>query len=381
MKVTAHYRDGRKAPWEARWWVNRQMRTRFFETEDERNRFIKNFSREIIQHGEEVYKFDKNRMRRWQEADLIAPDVDPVEMARHWVATHEAAQLVTLKDGVARFLKELELAGRTKEYRAHVREYLKRFASEFGEAHVSAITSTQVSDFIHALPFSAITKRHARSGIVSAYKWFVKQGWAEKNPAAAVPVPKVDLAEPGILSVEETEHLFRANEAIDPEICGLLALGAFAGMRASAIARLDSSELDFASRAILTPASKTKKGRRHYMEGLPANLWAWLERTPKTAFKMEPRTLATRRENAFRRAGLLVTSEDAKRSHVQPKAPPKNCLRHSFVSYHVALHRDPGRTALLVSHKDQSILWNHYLGVAKREDAERYFAILPMAVE
>lgn len=64
VKVTAHYREGRKAPWEARWWVNRQMRTRFFETEDERNLFIKNFSREIVQHGEEVYKFDKNRMRR-----------------------------------------------------------------------------------------------------------------------------------------------------------------------------------------------------------------------------------------------------------------------------------------------------------------------------
>ncbi len=108
MKVTAHYREGRKAPWEARWWVNRRMRTRFFETEDERNRFIKNFSREIVQHGEEVFKFDANRVRRWQEADLIAPDVDPVEMARHWVATHESAQLVTLKDGVARFLKELD---------------------------------------------------------------------------------------------------------------------------------------------------------------------------------------------------------------------------------------------------------------------------------
>jgi hypothetical protein len=59
------------------------------------------------------------------------------------------------------------------------------------------------------------------------------------------------------------------------------------------------------------------------------------------------------------------------------KAPPKNCLRHSFVSYHVAFHRDPGKTALLVSHKDQAILWDHYLGVATAEDAGRYFSLGP----
>lgn len=52
-------------------------------------------------------------------------------------------------------------------------------------------------------------------------------------------------------------------------------------------------------------------------------------------------------------------------------------LCSSVVSYHVALHREPGKTALIVSHRSQEILWQHYLGVANREDAEQYFAILP----
>jgi len=62
------------------------------------------------------------------------------------------------------------------------------------------------------------------------------------------------------------------------------------------------------------------------------------------------------------------------------KSPPKNCLRHSFVSYHVALHRNPGHTALLVSHKNQNILYEHYLGVATKADAARYFEIVPDSV-
>jgi hypothetical protein len=43
------------------------------------------------------------------------------------------------------------------------------------------------------------------------------------NPAKKVRTPDVVTPEPGILTVEETEALFRANEKVDPEICGLLA--------------------------------------------------------------------------------------------------------------------------------------------------------------
>ncbi|MCC5808690.1 MAG: hypothetical protein JJU00_20350, partial [Opitutales bacterium] len=168
---------------------------------------------------------------------------------------------------------------------------------------------------------------------------------------------------------------FRTNEDVDPEICALLALGAFAGMRSSAVVRLSRDEIDFQNRAILTPAEKTKKGRRHFIEGLPDNLWPWLERAPAAAFEMTPRQYAFRRQKAFERSGLLVSKEEARKTGAKPKTPPKNCLRHSFVSYHVALHRDPGRTALLVSHKDQAILWEHYLGVATKADGERYFGI------
>lgn len=50
--------------------------------------------------------------------------------------------------------------------------------------------------------------------------------------------------------------LFRANERMDPEICGLLAPGAFAGMRSSAIARVDYAGIDFKQRGILTPANR-----------------------------------------------------------------------------------------------------------------------------
>jgi hypothetical protein len=92
-------------------------------------------------------------------------------------------------------------------------------------------------------------------------------------PVEPIPPIKVTRQELGILAVEEAETLFRANEHEDPEICGLLALGAFGGMRASAIERLSHGEIKLDEWAILTPAEKTKKRRRNYIEGLPGNLY------------------------------------------------------------------------------------------------------------
>lgn len=98
---------------------------------------------------------------------------------------------------------------------------------------------------------------------------------------------------------------------------------------------------------------------------------------------------ATTRSMAFKRAGLLIEADDISRENekrgrrglepvdLKPKCPPKNALRHSFVTYHVALHRNPGKTALIVSHRDQDCLYRHYLGIANQKDAKEYFKILP----
>jgi len=160
-------------------------------------------------------------------------------------------------------------------------------------------------------------------------------------------------------------------------------------MRSSAIARLDYEEIDFAQRGILTPAEKTKKKRRQWIEDLPDNLWAWLKQTPPEIFKLDERQIRNLRTQAFKRAGLLVEADDIARINgrrarrgepllkAKPKCPPKNCLRHSFATYHVALHRNPGRTALILSHRNQNVLYQHYLGIATKEQGERFFKIRP----
>ena len=127
MEIKAHFREGRNKPWEARWWVHRKMRSKFFATEKERDRFVREFSKEIARNGEEVFKFDKDRMRRWQEADHLVPGIDPVTLAEFWLENHRDEPTLTLAEAIKSYLEQMKLAGRDPDYLKHTRKALDRF--------------------------------------------------------------------------------------------------------------------------------------------------------------------------------------------------------------------------------------------------------------
>ncbi len=393
MNIIRHYQPDKVKKFEARWYVDRRLKCRFFATEKEREEFIKNFGKQIARAGEDsLLGFDSAKMRRWQEASKLDPSADPIEVMRFWIASHRPTlKPIHLSEAATAYLNHMDAVKRDSSYRNHVERLLADLQATLGDRPVHEFPSQVLANYILQKQVSEITKKNYKSWLSAAFNWWIEQNGCLENPMKRVHTPKIINKEPGILTPEETEALFRHSEKIDPEVCGLLALGAFAGMRTSAISRLAYEELDFSQRGILTPAEKTKTKRRNWIEDLPDNLWAWLERTPSQAFEMPHRHFLHRRSEALKRAELLIEADDiayenSKRQQNgkppvgwNPKAPPKNALRHSFVTYHVALHRNPGKTALIVSHTDQEILYRHYLGIATREAAERYFNIFPKA--
>jgi hypothetical protein len=55
---------------------------------------------------------------------------------------------------------------------------------------------------------------------------------------------------------------------------------------------------------------------------------------------------------------------------------PKNAMRHSFVSYHLALFEDVAKTELQAGH-DRAVLFGHYRELVTQEEAEEYFTLVP----
>ena len=97
---------------------------------------------------------------------------------------------------------------------------------------------------------------------------------------------------------------------------------------------------------------------------IPANLRAWLE--PQSRLSGPVRLTEMRHKDRFD-----LARKDSK------VAWPANACRHSFASYHLALHQDAAKTALQLGHTNTAVLFQHYRELATPEDAKAFFAITP----
>jgi hypothetical protein len=75
-----------------------------------------------------------------------------------------------------------------------------------------------------------------------------------------------------------------------------------------------------------------------------------------------------------------ATNRKAKRPK-DPLAPyPQNAARHCFASYHLQRFGAAAKTALMLGHRNPSLLYATYREVVTAEDASSYFQILPKCV-
>ena len=68
----------------------------------------------------------------------------------------------------------------------------------------------------------------------------------------------------------------------------------------------------------------------------------------------------------------------AKRARKAFKISPDEA-RHSFISYHVAVHRSLGEAALQAGNSE-SIIRRHYLNLHSQEEGRKFFGIVPDVV-
>jgi integrase len=189
------------------------------------------------------------------------------------------------------------------------------------------------------------------------FAYAVKRKYATDNPMKEIEKPTGD-SKPGILSVEQTARLL---VSASPELLPYIAIGAFAGLRASELERLDWRDIDFEENEIAVN-SESKTGERH-VDMLP-NLREWLLPLRKLSGNITPENFRKHFDQA---------REDA---DIEPW--PNNALRHSFGSYHLKHFGNDAQTRLQMGHwRDSSVLFAHYRRAVTRRNAERYWSIKP----
>ncbi len=313
-------------------------------------------------------------------------------------ATDKLGDAYTLADAVEFFLKHHRPPEFTIRLRAAVKFYLddkerdglrprtlqaikasiKRFIDATDDPWTHEVTRQQVEGYLRGLRSADGQKKASKkfwNNTLNELRGFF--GWcatADKttnrpftfeNPAAMVraydarQVREQQNARPVTTDLEKLSRMFSA-------LCrwrgGCMvryySLAYFAGIRPTEIQRMTGREaelINIKTRTITIPANISKTRHERQVK-ISDNLASWLEAFPPPATRAN-----------FGRA-LTEVKKHFGLSHDE--------ARHSFISYHVALHRSLGDAALQAGNSE-TIIRRHYLNLHPKEEGDEFFRIVP----
>jgi hypothetical protein len=285
---------------------------------------------------------------------------------------------IRLSDATALYISEKEHDGLRPRSIHGIDWTLKLFRTATDNPYVHEITQQQVESFLKGLrgkngkdKASRRSWEIHRIALNGFFKWCgesnvsTNRPFTFSNPAATVrkfssrQVREEQDAKPNTTAPADVQKIFsllmrwRGGALVRP-----YALLYFAGIRPSELNRFSGRErelINLKTRTITIPAkvSKTKHDRQ---VAISENLAAWLNAFPGNVIPTNYEALNKKARKHFK-----LTHDEQ---------------RHSFISYHVALHRSIGDAALQAGNSE-SIVKRHYLNTHSQEEGKEFFGIIP----
>ncbi len=337
-----------------------------------------------------AYVHAMQKLREWrQDADLTAAVNDYV------VAVKRLPEAVTLKDCVNFYLSRHPAglprktvrevvdemltakinAGVSEPYAKEIRLRLGQFADACA-VPISTVTSKQIQDWLANRKVAGRTQNNYRRLISTLFKFAIRRGYLPKDHDELSGVDKIrdSGGEIEVFTPDELRKLFAA--CLSPvkergkfrtreDMVPYLAIAAFCGLRAAEIQRLDWSEVHLtgAERFIEVKASKAKTASRRTVP-IPDNCAKWLASYAKASGPVA----------AFERTDKQLFIYLAGKAGVPWK---HNGLRHSFISYRVAVIKNVHQVSLEAGNSPHMV-FAHYRQLVRESEAAEWFAIAPV---
>ncbi len=363
-------RRGKTLPFLARWRTSDgKKEARSFADPSARSAFAAGWLRQRDKFGALAQLVEARTLATWNEFRKIVGDVHPLTVAREWVELRGSASSLTIEDAWADFNADQENRKLSGDTHSHRRLHGKRICAHLRGKTAASVETEAIDAWLAAMESSPKSKRHHLKTARHFFEWLKDRRKIPHNPCDAVTLPDATVLdengdplhhEVNILTVEQVAQLLRSNR--DEKCIGRLALECLGGLRYTSAARLVADDIQWDDRGIVMPGPKHKSGKRHFVDGWPDALWAWMKLAPASCWQIPQREYLEEKRRAFTRAAV-------KSSH--------NCLRHSFATYHLAAFKDARLTAYLMTKTSIQSLNNDYRGRATQADGLTYFQIKP----
>jgi integrase len=261
------------------------------------------------------------------------------------------------------------------------RNRLKRFLSSKLSLQPLGFFATDagtkaLEKWLDALPVGPTTFNNYRRHLSIFFGWAVKNSKLPRNPCAQIEErrkKRSEEQEAEIITPAEFRSLLLVargslsgvseDERWSPGLLAGVALQGFCGIRAKEMTRLEWKAVDFEEGQVLVSKGqgKTRKGR---LITLPEACRSWLKDFAGKSGPVVPneyqkkvsglRAIMRSPSQATRTAPGFVSSE-----------MPDNCLRHSFATYHLALHKSEALTSRLMGNSP-GVLRDNYEALVLR---------------
>jgi integrase len=287
----------------------------------------------------------------------------------------------TVRQVVDELIDQKTKGGRGDVYLKDLTGRLGKFADAF-QMNIGQVTGPLMEKYLSSLAIARRTKMNHLRLIVGLFKFAVRKKYLAKDALDELDaVEKLDaeLTEIEIFSPLELRGMLAAARG---EIVPWLAIAAFAGLRHAELQRLDWSEVNLAERHIEVPAVKSKTASRRLVP-MPDNLFAWLE-----PYRRETGPVTGFANMAKQIAWLISDMNEAlKKQAVEAGHDPKNvrkfvwkrnALRHSFISYRLAVLKDVAAVALEAGNSP-TMIFRNYRALVTENEGKAWFSIAPQA--
>jgi site-specific recombinase XerD len=254
---------------------------------------------------------------------------------------------VTIQEAMDSFEMDNRRRGLSEAYLTKSRAFFSQFRDAFGNRLMNDVTSHQAKEYIYANATWGVASKNCHIRHLRAlYSTTSKAGHVTRNPFRDVAFvqERQGGAASKILPVNDVEALLDyALENDWKEECAVLTLVLFCGVRMEEARRVVWEEISFDAARPRVRVERAKNSRRR-VNDIPVNAVYWLKECFSSG-RVGPQNFEKCLQRLRAKAGINYR---------------QNAARHSFASYHVAMHDDAAKTAVLLGHPNPALLYSIY---------------------
>lgn len=296
------------------------------------------------------------------------------EAVKYFLADRKKAQLPSVRFGdlVKSFLENIKAEKKSRRYTLDMQARLNKAAETF-TGFVGDIQATDINRWLQDMGHATgRTKNNYRASLATLLSFARQEGYLPRGVQTEAEFSKRYSGKGGEIGTYTPEKLKTLLFNIDPRLMPVVAIGAFAGLRTAEIVRLEWPEIRFGQNVIEIKASKSKTASRRLAPILPV-LADWLAPMRKETGRVlvgvqDEFALATQ----FKKAVDAIKNEKGE-SLVKIV---HNGLRHSFITYRMAILKSAAEVALEAGNSPRMI-FEHYRELATEAEAKSWFGVVP----